>query len=150
MKHFGSLMGVVAAALLVGCGPEVSEEALEAEMAAGDESALISSATPEPDEQMLQALAASCQPTNTNSCVNAGYSSCAAWSDYYDCGELSACTFGVCRRCEIDPDLGRICYPAPGQQQGRNRYRVCFNAAGQSCTEYELLTQRICTNCGEF
>jgi hypothetical protein len=78
--------------------------------------------------------------------VNAGYGSCAAWSAVYDCGDLSACNDLGCPR--------RVCYGTTrdscttvyegSTSQGTNRYRVCFNAAGESCTEYEKSSRLIC------
>ncbi|WP_426754661.1 hypothetical protein [Myxococcus sp. Y35] len=146
MKRFASFVGVVVLSLLSGCGVEQTEEALtdvEAPLAETSATAL--------DAETRQALAESCQPTSTHSCVNAGYGSCLAWSEYYDCGSLSACTSDAsCRVCEYDPQIGRpICFRVPGQLQPRNRYRVCFNAAGQSCTEFEQLFNNVCGACYE-
>jgi hypothetical protein len=66
----------------------------------------------------------SCQPD---------YPSCASWSGYSDC-DAPFCGFGP--QCGDDcPEFG----PCPGEamKQRRERFRVCFNALGQSCTEWQ-------------
>ncbi|HYO72748.1 MAG TPA: hypothetical protein VEU33_42400, partial [Archangium sp.] len=69
MKQVGTFIAVVVMGLLVGCGPVGPEEA------GGQELTPELVARAEPDAQMLQGLTAVCQPTTTNSCVNAGYGS---------------------------------------------------------------------------
>ncbi len=63
------------------------------------------------------------------------YSSCASWSSYSDCGAPICGTFKFCGDppwCE-EPSL---CF-GPAQRQPQERFRVCFNSSGQSCTEYQ-------------
>jgi hypothetical protein len=144
MKQVGTFIGVVVMGLLVGCGPVGPEEAGGQELTPEQLAELVARA--EPDAQLHQGLTAVCQPTTTNSCVNAGYGSCASWSGFYDCGDLSACNELGCPR--------RVCYGTTrdscttvydgSSSQGTNRYRVCFNAAGESCTEYEKSSRLIC------
>ncbi|RKG48676.1 hypothetical protein D7X30_40490 [Corallococcus sp. AB011P] len=124
------------------------EDSAEAQRYTPEQVNALLAETPKPDEAMLQALAAACQPTNTNSCVNAGYGACGNWSAYAACGELSSCNFAGCRT--------RVCDNGPcyfeylgSETQGNNRYRVCFNAVGQSCTEFEQTTTTVC-GCAEL
>ena len=65
----------------------------------------------------------SCQP---------GYPSCAGWSGYSDCGDPQCGIYRWCGNCG-DP-FG--CWD-PATRQPRERFRVCFNQFGQSCTEWE-------------
>ncbi len=150
MKQVGTFIGVVVMGLLVGCGP-VGPEDLGGEQETQEPTLLTPEQVEEllaklpPEERMVHSMGV-CEPTNTNSCVNAGYGSCAAWSAYADCGDLSACNDLGCPR--------RVCYGTTrdscttvydgSASQGTNRYRVCFNAAGESCTEYEKSSRLIC------
>lgn len=147
MRQLATFIGVVVLGLLVGCGPVGPEEmGGQGAPLTPEQLAELVAQVPEPDAQMLQGLTAVCQPTSTNGCVNAGYGSCAAWSAVYDCGDLSACNELGCPR--------RVCYGTTrdscttvyegSTSQGTNRYRVCFNAAGESCTEYEKSSRLIC------
>jgi hypothetical protein len=65
----------------------------------------------------------SCQPN---------YPSCASWSGYTDCDD-PFCGIGI----HCGDDCGEF-GPCPGDalKQRRERFRVCFNAQGQSCTEW--------------
>jgi hypothetical protein len=66
----------------------------------------------------------SCQPD---------YPSCASYSSYSDCDD-PFCGFGP--QCGDDcPEFGPC--PGPALKQRRERFRVCFNAQGQSCTEWQ-------------
>lgn len=137
-----SLMG-----LLAGCGP--MEEATEGEEVSRPTSEQIEetlSNTPEPDESMLLSFASACPSTTTNSCINAGYASCAAWTTY------SNCSSATCNPEAPVPCSKYVCDPEGGcdwewynvRHQGRTRYRVCWNAAGGSCTEYDTYYQKYC------
>lgn len=78
-----------------------------------------------------------CQPATT--CT--GYGSCTGWSNSEQCG--ASCGPQQCI-CIQRPDFE---CPEP-QLRGRNTfnsYRVCFNGAGQSCTEFR---QTIANYCG--
>jgi hypothetical protein len=75
-------------------------------------------------------LAEACH--STTPCGTA-YPSCASWTPYDDCGD-PRCVFAVqgCGACGLeDPCIGK------GLRQSIERYRVCFNAMGESCTEYQ-------------
>jgi hypothetical protein len=66
----------------------------------------------------------SCQPD---------YPSCASWSGYTDCDDPFC---GFAPQCGDDcPEIGPC--PGPAMKQRRERFRVCFNAFGQSCTEWQ-------------
>ncbi|MCP3138745.1 hypothetical protein [Pyxidicoccus xibeiensis] len=90
------------------------------------------------DEGSVQAMAGTCQASNVNSCVNSGFSSCGTWSAFATCS--AACTGRVCKICEPGGGgEGPYCEFAGWQRkEEQNRFRVCFNNRGQSCTEYEL------------
>jgi hypothetical protein len=77
----------------------------------------------------------SCQPN---------YPSCASWSGYSDCG-TPFCGIGPrCGDCEyIEGHL--FCDPGPAWKQYRERFRVCFDAQQNSCTEWE---QIFISSCG--
>ena len=77
-------------------------------------------------------FAAACH--STTPCGTA-YPSCASWSGYYDCDDPFCGSVRGCGECE--GDFPRFC-PGPGMKQRGERYRVCFNNLGQSCTEYQL------------
>jgi len=83
----------------------------------------------------------------------AEYGSCASWSSYTACGGPYCGTYIYC--CEPLGPTG----PAPSApncdfyygdalRQYKERYRVCFNASGQSCTEYQRTSYII--GCGCF
>jgi hypothetical protein len=73
-------------------------------------------------------LAEACHSTTV---CGTAYPSCASWSGYADCGDIFCGSVRGCGDCEEF-----IC-PGPGLKQYRERFRVCFNALGQSCTEYQ-------------
>jgi hypothetical protein len=75
-------------------------------------------------------FAAACH--STTACGPA-YPSCASWSGYSDCDDPFCGSVNGCgEECgEFGPCFG------PGMKQRRERFRVCFNAQGQSCTEYQ-------------
>lgn len=66
------------------------------------------------------ALAAACHSTTPCSST---YGSCANWSGYSACGETVCGYSATCSNIAT--------------KQYRERYRVCFNAQGRSCTEYQ-------------
>lgn len=159
-KHILLVVGVTMLGL-VGCGPVDTNEPLSPEVISSEELGAIPDGTqlspemmsavlakvPKPTEEMLQPAAA-CMSTKT--CTNLGYGSCGSWSTVYNCGTLSTCnpTDTACKECAYSPDIGAVeCDYLGGQNQGKNRYRVCFNTAGQSCTEYEYTTTKVCGGC---
>jgi hypothetical protein len=86
-------------------------------------------------------LAAACH--STTACGTA-YPSCASWSGYYDCGDPFCGSVRGCGECE--GEFPPLC-PGPGMKQRRERYRVCFNNLGQSCTEYQLTLVNLSCEC---
>ncbi|QSQ19814.1 hypothetical protein JY651_31595 [Pyxidicoccus parkwayensis] len=137
MRQLGMLVGAVAVALFVGCGPvdgQISDEGAQAVEQA----------------ELLQGLADACQADNYNQCVAAGYASCNAWSANTACGDTTC-----------DPEYGlspcfrRDCTEGPCQNiplgatfQSVQKFRVCFNPQGQSCTEWLVLQDFQRTKCG--
>jgi hypothetical protein len=117
-------------------------------LTAEQEAALTAPATPaieEPTPAMLQA-ALSGDPetmreaiTNVGSCHTAttcpGFGSCSGWSAFSFCGDT--CTKRCCHdsRC-FEPDIGGNVF--------NEQYRVCFDAAGASCTEWNITSHFVC------
>lgn len=76
----------------------------------------------------------SCQPN---------YPSCASWSGYSNCGD-PFCGIGPCGECFCE--FGRcFCEKGPALKQSRERFRVCFDQFGNSCTEWQ---QTLISSCG--
>jgi hypothetical protein len=75
----------------------------------------------------------SCQPA---------YPSCGSWSSYSDCGDPLC---GIYRWCG---DCGDIfgCWDL-ATRQPRERFRVCYNQYGQSCTEWETANFLVACGC---
>lgn len=142
MTHLGRLVVVGAVALLAGCGPAGSEvlEGEDTSPLSPEQLEALVSHIPVPDEGMVRAFAEACQPTSTNSCVNAGYGACTNWSAIYDCGQAPSCNLRGCWKCFSDG----TCTYMGSHQYTRNSYRVCFNAAGDTCTEYQLNITNAC------
>jgi hypothetical protein len=142
---------------LMGCGQVNADETVPSELISSEELGAIPDGTqfspelmnavlakiPKPTDAMLQPAAA-CMGTKT--CTNLGFGACTSWSATYSCGSLSVCTLSdaACKDCAIGPDGKPDCWYTGGQNQGKNRYRVCLNPAGQSCTEYEYTTAKVC------
>lgn len=78
----------------------------------------------------------SCQPD---------YASCAGWSPYSVCGD-SFCRnrIGCSQECD-----GPYCWPTSGPIliESWERYRVCFDQFGNSCTEWQSTTTSTCNAC---
>jgi hypothetical protein len=75
----------------------------------------------------------SCQPY---------YPSCASWSGYSDCGT----PWCGSAKCECEYIEGHLfCFPGPAWKQNRERFRVCFDQWGNSCTEWQ---QTVTSYCG--
>lgn len=77
----------------------------------------------------------SCQPN---------YPSCASWSAYSDCGTPICGTGAHCGECEWI-EVKWFCGPGPAWKQNRERFRVCFDQFGNSCTEWQ---QTLIVTCG--
>src|SRR5262249_43424723 len=85
---------------------------------------------------MQAALNAACPAPTT--CA-ASFGSCAAFSTTTACGTVACGNF--CDRCNpktLDCILGIE------RSTFTTRFRVCFNAAGQSCTEFQVFTSTTC------
>lgn len=140
MKTMKALMTVAGVLLAAGCGGGVMEhETWSAQVPL----AWVSS--PPPTAEMLRAARASdpgqmaaamgpldvCQAASS---CDASYGSCTNFSAWAACGSMS-CRAG--------------CYHNPLERDGTgsqtyNRYRICFNSAGQPCTNWEQSTQTWC------
>lgn len=74
--------------------------------------------------------ATTCQSTTP---CGPDYPSCASWSTYSNC-DAPFC--GIQKGCAEECETEFGCF-GPATRQLRQRFRVCFNALGQSCTEYQ-------------
>lgn len=72
----------------------------------------------------------------------AEYGSCASWSGYTDCDEPLCGIYRWCGDCG-DP-FG--CWDLATRQR-RERFRVCFNSLGQSCTEWQNTLVLVACGC---
>jgi hypothetical protein len=81
--------------------------------------------------KVVTAFAAACH--STTPCGSA-YGACANYSSYSDCGD-PVC--GLVMGCGACDEWGHCQAAGQGMKQLRERYRVCFNELGQSCTEYQ-------------
>lgn len=132
-----SLMLVCGLFALVGCGPAEqfsAEDDLTATDAAPSVVAVLP-ATPEMIDAVLrnEPLPVSAQSHgachgSTPPCPSE-YGSCSGWSSSYTCGTTWECG---CTRC-----TGGGCFEGGRQVTTTETYRVCFNQAGASCTEYK-------------
>jgi hypothetical protein len=77
----------------------------------------------------------SCQPN---------YPSCASWSTYTDCGDPYCGATRGCGECNCDEWGHCICGPGPAWRQSRERFRVCFDSLGNSCTEWQTYLTATC------
>jgi hypothetical protein len=76
----------------------------------------------------------SCQPN---------YPSCASWSTYTACGDPFCGSGARCGDCTCD-EIRCFCGPGPAWKEPQERFRVCFDAWGNSCTEWQKLTYVSC------
>lgn len=141
MRQLGVLVGSVVLALLAGCGPVDEQHPVE-----GAEAVELAKATAE----AVLGLAVACQQDNYNQCVAAGYGSCSSWSVSTECGDSF---------CEVDYGLSpcfiRNCSEGPCQNiplgatfQPTQKYRVCSNPQGQTCTEWSVIQYGNRVKCG--
>jgi hypothetical protein len=76
----------------------------------------------------------SCQPN---------YPSCASWSGYSNCDDPFCGQAPHCGECTCD-EFRCFCGPGPALKQKQERFRVCFDSLGNSCTEWQTLTINSC------
>jgi hypothetical protein len=126
--------------------PLLAEGAVVFTMGESEEVPAFAVDTQEPTPAMLEA-ARSGDPeamrdaaANLSTCHAAktcpGYGACTGWSALAYCNDT--CTKRCCHdgpACN-EPDIGGTVY--------RERYRICFNSAGASCTEWNLQAQYVC------
>lgn len=77
---------------------------------------------------------------STTAC-DSSYGSCASWSGYVDCGDAFCGVGRFCGECIVEP------CPGPALKQYQERYRLCFSAQGQSCTEYQRILTTLDCGC---
>ena len=85
----------------------------------------------EADLRVVTEFSAACHATTP---CGSAYGACANWSTYTDCGDPFCGPSAACRICN---EWGQCTAAGPSQKQYIERYRVCFNELGQSCTEYQ-------------
>jgi hypothetical protein len=79
----------------------------------------------------------SCQPN---------YPSCASWSSYSNCGDPYCGFFPHCGECICD-EFRCFCGPGPAIDQDQERFRVCFDQYGNSCTEWQKVKTLVYCEC---
>jgi len=72
------------------------------------------------------------------------YGSCGSWSGFSDCGDPFCGPSTLCKRCN---EWGQCLAAGPATKQNRERFRVCFNAQQQGCTEYQRASQTLGCGC---
>jgi hypothetical protein len=77
----------------------------------------------------------SCQPN---------YPSCASWSAYASCGTAFCGSGPRCGECDCDEWGHCFCGPGPAWREPLERFRVCFDSLGNSCTEWQTFTSISC------
>jgi hypothetical protein len=134
-------------ACLWACTQAPPEAPAEQTSTLGDEAPIFAvAATREPTPAMLEAalsgdpVAMSAAASLLGTCHAAttcpGYGACTSWSTLAYCNDT--CTKRCCHdgpSCN-EPDIGGTVY--------RQRYRVCFNPAGASCTEWNIQSEYVC------
>lgn len=70
------------------------------------------------------------------------YGACTNWSSYSDCDDPFCHQVNGCAE-----ECGPLSCFGPGMRQRQERYRVCFNAIGQSCTEYQRTVINLSCDC---
>lgn len=85
----------------------------------------------DPGLKLVTELSAACNSTTP---CGSEYGACTNWSTYTACGDPFC---GPSTACKICDEWGQCTAAGPAMKQFRERYRVCFNPLGQSCTEYQ-------------
>ena len=96
---------------------------------------------PEPGLKVVTDFSVACHSTTP---CDSSYGSCANWSSYSDCGDQFCGIVIGCGECN---EWGQCEAGGPGLKQFRERYRVCFNELGQSCTEYQRSSTSLGCGC---
>lgn len=86
---------------------------------------------------LIESLTTACH--STTSCQPA-YPSCASWSSYSSC-DAPFC--GTGNRCGLGCPNPGFC-PGPATIDRLERFRVCFDQFGNSCTEWQVTTLTVC------
>jgi hypothetical protein len=85
----------------------------------------------------LEAVTDSKAACHSTTPCDSSYGACANWSSYTNCGDPFC---GPTLGCGVCDEWGQCTAGGPGMKQFRERYRVCFNEFGQSCTEWQRTT----------
>lgn len=70
------------------------------------------------------------------------YASCGSWSGYTNCDAPYCGVYRFCGSGCGEP----LCF-GEATRQNQERYRVCFNSSGQSCTEWQRTSQVVTCGC---
>lgn len=92
-------------------------------------------------ENVLLTKAAACNSTTP---CPPEYGACTGWSGFSDCGDPFC---GISTLCKICDEWGQCTAGGPATKQNRERFRVCFNAQMQGCTEYQRASQTLHCGC---
>jgi hypothetical protein len=91
---------------------------------------------------MTNATAAITTTCHSTTPCGSAYPSCASWSGYSGCGDpFCAIAKGCGQPCNDPACLG------PATRQSQERFRVCFDALGNSCTEYQVTVAVLSCHC---
>lgn len=88
----------------------------------------------DPSLKLVTELSVACHSTTP---CDTSYGACTNWSTFTECGDPFCGPSTACRICD---EWGQCTAAGPAMKQNLERYRVCFNALGQSCTEYQRST----------
>ena len=151
---YTTMMAVCAALLVAGCGVAPNSEALGTdadELQIAPQVERPAELLPMRSEDLVDIAAmdatlnAACPTAFT---CDASFGSCASWSSTTSCG-FRQCG-SQCFRCTaIKPGLEPICTSGIRRTTFSSRFRVCFNALGQSCTEFQVFSATACQLSGD-
>jgi hypothetical protein len=92
-------------------------------------------------EQLGNVLATKSGACHDTTPCPAEYGSCGSWSGYSNCGDPYCGVYRFCGSCQ-EP----FCF-GEATRQRQERYRVCFNAQQESCTEWQRISTVVTCGC---
>jgi hypothetical protein len=95
------------------------------------------------EDLVLKTTALTADACHSTTTCGTAYPSCASWSGYSDCGDP---TCGIYRWCPDDCESDFGCW-GQALRQSSERFRVCFDANANSCTEYQRLSSVLQCGC---